>query len=46
MILAGGADWPIWQAFFGPAVLALYVAACLLSPAVFDTRLFADSLFF
>jgi two-component system sensor histidine kinase PhcS len=47
MVLAVVLDWPIWQSIVSVLlVLALYVAACLFSPWPFDTRLFADSLFF
>jgi len=47
MVLAVVLDWPIWQSIVSVLlVLALYVAACLFSPATFDRRMFADGLFF
>lgn len=47
MVLAVVLDWPIWQSIVSVLlVLALYVAACLFSPHLFDRQLFADGLFF
>jgi len=47
MVLAVVLDWPIWQSIVSVLlVLALYVAACLLSPAAPDWHLFANGLFF
>ena len=47
MVLAVVLDWPIWQSIVSVLlVLALYVAACLFSPAPPNWQLFADGLFF
>ena len=47
MVLAVVLDWPFWQSVVSVAlVLLLYVAACLLSSAVFDGGLFINNLFF
>ncbi len=47
MVLAVVLDWPFWQSVVSVLlVLVLYIAACWFSPKTFDTRLFADSLFF
>ncbi len=47
MVLAVVLDWTFWQSIVSVVlVLALYVAACLFSPARFDGVHFADGLFF
>jgi two-component system sensor histidine kinase PhcS len=47
MVLAVVLDWTLWQSVVSVAlVLVLYLAACLLSPAVFDKDTFISNLFF
>ena len=47
MVVAMVLDWSFWQSVAAVVlVLLLYVAACLFSPAPFETRLFIGSLFF
>jgi two-component system sensor histidine kinase PhcS len=47
MVLAVVLDWPLWQSIVSVLlVLLLYVTASWLSPAVFDRRIFDDSMFF
>jgi two-component system sensor histidine kinase PhcS len=47
MVLAVVLDWTFWQSVISVAlVLLLYLTACLFSPAMFDTSLFINNLFF
>jgi len=47
MVVAVVLDWTLWQSIVSVLlVLALYVAACVLSPEPFNGRLFESSMFF